>query len=207
MSPFVAKWILTCRHICTAEVSTPTVRGTLVVLQQLSITLGILISYWLEYGTQYIGGHRCAPDIPYSGGTPEKRTFDPIHDIGPNGCTGQSQAAWRIPFAVQIIPALVLGVGMLFFPESPRYCLMRRQENKALAALARLRRCHPDSEGLRHEFLAIKAEVLFDESIARDRHPGKSGASLYVAQYADLVSTWPSFKRLSIGCCIMFFQQ
>ncbi|KAK8092276.1 uncharacterized protein PG998_015108 [Apiospora kogelbergensis] len=190
-----------------SEVSTPAVRGTLVVLQQLSITLGILVSYWLEYGTQYIGGHRCAPDIPYSGGTPARPAFDPVRDVGPGGCTGQSQAAWRIPFAVQIIPALVLGVGMLFFPESPRYFLMRRKEDKALAALAQLRRCHPDTEWLRHEYLAIKSEVLFDESIARDRHPGKSGVSLYAAQCADLVSTWPSFKRLAIGCCIMFFQQ
>ncbi|KAK6825864.1 MFS glucose transporter mfs1 [Apiospora arundinis] len=190
-----------------SEVSTPTIRGTLVVLQQLSITLGILISYWLEYGTQYIGGHRCAPDIPYSGGTPEKRTFNPIKDVGPDGCTGQTQAAWRIPFAVQIIPALVLGIGMLFFPESPRYFLMRHQEDKALSALAQLRRCHPDTEWLRHEYLAIKAEVMFDESIDRDRHHGKGGVSLYLAQYAHLVSSWPSFKRLAIGCCIMFFQQ
>lgn len=69
------------------------IRGTLVVLQQLSITLGILVSYWLEYGTQYIGGHRCAPDIPYSGGTAAKPTFDPTRDVGPGGCTGQSDAA------------------------------------------------------------------------------------------------------------------
>jgi MFS family permease len=33
-----------------SEVSLPGIRGTLVVLQQLSITLGILVSYWLEYG-------------------------------------------------------------------------------------------------------------------------------------------------------------
>lgn len=130
-----------------------------------------------------------------------------MRDVGPGGCTGQSPAAWRIPFAVQIVPALVLGAGMLCFPESPRYCLMRGREDEALAALAQLRRCPPDTERLRPEFLAIKAEVLFDESMARDRHPGKGGAALYVAQYADLVSTWPSFKRLAIGCCIMFFQQ
>lgn len=40
-----------------SELSVPDIRGTLVVLQQLSITLGILVSYWLEYGTQYIGGN------------------------------------------------------------------------------------------------------------------------------------------------------
>ncbi|OAQ62826.1 MFS sugar transporter [Pochonia chlamydosporia 170] len=190
-----------------SEVSTPGIRGTLVVLQQLSITLGILVSYWLEYGTQYIGGTRCAPDIPYTGGTESNREFDPRHDVGPNGCTGQSDAAWRVPFALQIAPALILGIGMLFFPESPRFYLMRKSEEKALRALGKLRRVHPDSDSLREEYLAIKAEVLFDESVARDQFPGKSGASLYLSQYASLVSTWPSFKRLLVGSGTMFLQQ
>ena len=190
-----------------SEVSTPGIRGTLVVLQQLSITLGILVSYWLEYGTQYIGGHRCAPDIPYSGGTESEPAFDPVKDVGPDGCTGQSDAAWRIPFAIQIVPAIVLGIGMLFYPESPRFFLMRHQEDKALKALAQLRRVHPDTDSLRGEYLAIKAEVLFDESITRDRFPGQSGVRLYLSQHWALVSTWPAFRRLAIGSCIMFFQQ
>ncbi|RKK70584.1 hypothetical protein BFJ69_g11750 [Fusarium oxysporum] len=190
-----------------SEVSSPGIRGTLVVLQQLSITLGILVSYWLEYGTQYIGGHRCAPDIPYSGGTSDKRTFDPRYDVGPNGCTGQSEAAWRVPFALQIFPALVLGIGMIFFPESPRFYLMRHKEDQALAALAQLRQVHIDSESIRAEYLAIKTEVLFDESVSAEKFPGKKGLSLFAAQHVALVSTWPAFKRLAIGCCIMFFQQ
>ncbi|OAA69157.1 D-xylose-proton symporter [Cordyceps fumosorosea ARSEF 2679] len=50
---------------------------TMVSGKTVSITLGILVSYWLEYGTQYIGGVRCAPDVPYSGrGDPADRTFD-----------------------------------------------------------------------------------------------------------------------------------
>ncbi|EMT62849.1 Putative quinate permease [Fusarium odoratissimum] len=169
-----------------SEVSSPGIRGTLVVLQQLSITLGILVSYWLEYGTQYIGGHRCAPDIPYS---------------------GQSDAAWRVPFALQIFPALVLGIGMIFFPESPRFYLMRHKEDQALAALAQLRQVQVDSESIRAEYLAIKTEVLFDESVSAEKFPGKKGLSLFAAQHVALLSTWPAFKRLAIGCCIMFFQQ
>lgn len=190
-----------------SEVSVPGIRGTLVVLQQLSITLGILVSYWLEYGTQYIGGHRCAPNIPYSGGTRSHPTFNPLRDVGPHGCTGQSEAAWRVPFALQIVPALILGFGMLAFPESPRYFLMRRRDAQALAALAKLRRVSSQSESLRQEYLAIKAEVLFGETYAKERFPGKSGVSLYIAEYTSLVSTWPSFKRLAVGCCTMFFQQ
>ncbi|KAH6686943.1 general substrate transporter [Plectosphaerella plurivora] len=190
-----------------SEMSVPQIRGTLVVMQQLSITLGILISYWLEYGTQYIGGTRCAPDIPYSGGTEALPKFNPLNDIGPDGCTGQSAAAWRIPFAIQILPAVILGIGMIFFPESPRWYLMKHKEDKALAALARVRRVHPDTASLRTEYLAIKAEVLFDEAINRDRFPGKSGVSLFAAQHVALVSTWSAFRRLFIGCAIFFFQQ
>jgi MFS family permease len=190
-----------------SEVSLPGIRGTLVVLQQLSITLGILVSYWLEYGTQYIGGHRCDPSTPYSGGTASDPRFDPLNDVGPNGCTGQSDAAWRIPLGIQILPALILGAGMLFFPESPRFYVMNKQEEKALASLAKIRRVHPDSESLRTEFLAIKAEVLFDQSISRDKFPGKSGVSLFFAEYYSLLTTWSSFKRVFIASAIMFFQQ
>ncbi|KAI4630431.1 hypothetical protein J4E80_001366 [Alternaria sp. BMP 0032] len=190
-----------------SEVSTAGIRGTLVVLQQLSITLGILVSYWLEFGTQYIGGVRCAPDIPYTGGTAAEPAFDPRNDVGPNGCTGQSDAAWRVPFALQIFPGLVLGIGMLFFPESPRYYCMRDNEEAGVRALARVRRTSPDDEFLQKEYLSIKAEVMFEEQYNREKFPGKSGVSLYLSGYSTLFSTWPSFKRTAIGCCVMFFQQ
>lgn len=190
-----------------SEVSVPGIRGTLVVLQQLSITLGILVSYWLEYGTHYIGGVRCAPNISYTGGTSTTPTFNPTQDVGPSGCTGQSDASWRIPFALQIVPALILGVGMLFFPESPRFMLMKHRDDRALACLSKLRRMHVDNGAIRNEFLAIKAEVLFEEDYVQAHYPGKSGFSLAAAQYAALVSTWPAFRRLAIGCLTMFFQQ
>lgn len=190
-----------------SEVSVPRIRGTLVVLQQLSITLGILVSYWLEYGTHYIGGTRCDPSIPYTGGKPGDRTFDPYTDVGPNGCTGQTNASWRVPFALQIFPALILGIGMIFYPESPRWWLMTGKEERAFQSLARIRRVPTDDERLGHEFLAIKADVMFEDTIIKERFHGWSGARLFVAQYADLISSWPNFRRLIIGSAVMFFQQ
>jgi MFS family permease len=190
-----------------SEVSTAGIRGTLVVLQQLSITLGILVSYWLEYGTQYIGGTRCAPDIPYTSGTAAEPAFDPRADVGPNGCTGQSDASWRVPFALKIFPGLVLGIGMIFFPESPRYYCMRDNDEAGIQALARVRRSSPGDELLQKEYLAIKAEVIFEQQYAREKFPDRTGVSLYLAGYSTLFSTRPSFKRTAIGCCVMFFQQ
>jgi hypothetical protein len=61
-----------------AEIAPPEVRGALVGLQQLSITLGIMISFWIDYGTvsflcliflpqlinrlEFHRRHRCQPE-------------------------------------------------------------------------------------------------------------------------------------------------
>ncbi|KAJ0313357.1 hypothetical protein COL516b_000293 [Colletotrichum fioriniae] len=39
-----------------SELAPPNLRGSLVALQQLGITVGIMIAFWLDYGTQHIGG-------------------------------------------------------------------------------------------------------------------------------------------------------
>lgn len=40
-----------------SEISPPEVRGTLLVLEELSIVIGIVVSFWITYGTQYIPSH------------------------------------------------------------------------------------------------------------------------------------------------------
>ncbi|KAL4999855.1 general substrate transporter [Aspergillus recurvatus] len=185
-----------------SEVSVPEIRGGLVVVQQLSVTIGILVSYWIDYGTNYIGGTRCAPGVPYAG-----TSFDPYTDVPAQGCTGQSEASWRLPLAVQIAPAVVLGIGMLFFPDSPRWLLMQERDHEALSALSRLRRQDRDAPGLKNEYLEIRASIMLENGFARDKFPTLSGTRLHVAQYMSLLTTWARFRRLAIGCCVMFFQQ
>ncbi|KAJ9490406.1 hypothetical protein VN97_g2840 [Penicillium thymicola] len=190
-----------------SEVSIPEIRGGLVVLQQLSVTLGILFSYWIDYGTNYIGGTRCAPDTPYSGGTISSPIFDPYHDVPVGGCTGQSEVSWRLPLALQIVPAVILGIGMLFFPDSPRWLLMKERDDDSLHALSRLRRQDRDSPILLNEYLEIKASIMLENSFARDNFPNLAGFKLHVAQYMSFFTTWSRFRRLAIGCIVMFFQQ
>ncbi|KFY61242.1 hypothetical protein V496_05117 [Pseudogymnoascus sp. VKM F-4515 (FW-2607)] len=190
-----------------SEVSLPDIRGGLVVLQQLSVTIGILFSFWIDYGTHYIGGVRCAPDIPYSGGTSANPTFDPYNDVGPDGCTGQSDASWRIPLSLQILPAFILGIGMLFYPDSPRWLLMQDREEEGIATLARLRRKPADHPSVIAESLEIKATILLENTYIRENYPGMSGLRLDAAQYLSMVTKFSRFKRLAIGCCVMFFQQ
>lgn len=191
-----------------AETAPAGIRGALVVLQQLAITFGILISYWIDYGTNYIGGTRCDPDIPHSGGTKDKPKFDPVNDVNPKiGCTGQTTASWRIPIALQIFFALVLLVGMFFLPYSPRWLLSKDRDQEALNTLAKLRRAPTDDADVQEELAMIKAEVLFERSNIPEHLKGYSGVKLFFFHYYYILTTWPHFKRVFIGSALMFFQQ
>jgi hypothetical protein len=161
---------------------------------------------WLDYGTHYIGGIRCAPDIPYADGSSTNPTFNPRTDVGPNGCTGQwtppGECHWRCKLPLPWYSAW----GRWRSPSHHASCSCG-SEDQALASLSQLRRMHIDNALLHSEFLAIKAEVLFEEDHVRTHYAGKTSLSLMTAQYMTLVSTWPALRRLSIGCLIMFFQQ
>lgn len=49
------------------------------------------------------------------------------------------ERSWRVPVAIQIAFAGVLGLGMLLLPESPRYYVKRGRNDDALRSLCRLR--------------------------------------------------------------------
>lgn len=191
-----------------AEISSAKIRGSLVSLQQLAITFGILVSYWIAYGTSHIGGTRCAPEISYTGALLNGRpTFNPYTDVPPGGCTGQTQASWRIPLAFQIFPALCLGIGMLFMPYSPRWLVEKGREEEALEELSRLRRKPADNHSVRIEFLGIVAEVRFAREAMKEAHPDAGPIRQIINKYLALISSWPKSKRIIVGCLTMMFQQ
>ncbi|KIJ18533.1 L-arabinose isomerase [Paxillus involutus ATCC 200175] len=191
-----------------AEISSANIRGSLVALQQLSITLGILVSYWLAYGTSHIGGTRCAPGVPYTGpllnGSP---TFDPYNDVPAGGCTGQTQASWRIPVGFQMLPALCLGIGMTAMPYSPRWLMEQGREDEALQTLSLLRRKPANAVSVRYEFLEIKAEIRYAREATDLLYPGAGRFRRVANNYLALVASRPKFKRLAVGCLTMFYQQ
>ncbi|KAJ9618323.1 hypothetical protein H2203_009241 [Taxawa tesnikishii (nom. ined.)] len=78
-----------------AELSTAELRGLLVSFYQFATILGIMLSFWIGYGSNYIGG------------------------IG----DGQTDMAWRLPSIIQGIPAACLAIGIWWMPFSPRWLL------------------------------------------------------------------------------------
>ncbi|SJL05401.1 probable MFS sugar transporter [Armillaria ostoyae] len=168
-----------------AELAPPEVRGSLVALQQLAITFGIMVSFWIDYGTNYIGGTGA----------------------------GQSEAAWRIPLALQLGPAIVLGCGILFMPFSPRWLINQGRDEEALTVLSNLRALPKDDELVRIEFLEIKAQYLFEKEISEAKFPQYQDPSftsqfkLGLHGYLSLVLDRNLLWRVAVGSLTMFFQQ
>ncbi|KAI0685327.1 general substrate transporter [Cytidiella melzeri] len=169
----------------SAELAPPEVRGSLVALQQLAITFGIMVSFWIDYGTNYIGG------------------------------TGASQkeAAWRIPLALQLVPAIILGCGILFMPFSPRWLINQGRDEEALAILSKARDMPPESDVVQIEYLEIKAQYLFERETAALKYPqfqdGSFASSFKLGcyDYMSLLTIPTLLRRTMVGTLTMFFQQ
>lgn len=72
--------------------------------------------------------------------------------------------SYRIPIAVQFLWAIILGVGMFFLPETPRFFISRENEEGAKDSLRRLRRLPIDHPDLVEEYEEIKAAFEFEKT-------------------------------------------
>ena len=101
--------------------------------------------------------------------------------------------SYRIPVAVQFAWALVLFTGMIFLPETPRYCIKQNNPEKAARCLARLRRLDIDHPALVEELAEIRANHEYELSLGK-------------ASYLDCFRGG-MFKRLATGCLLQSLQQ
>ena len=134
-----------------SETSPARIRGALVSLNQLMITIGILVSYLID-------------------------------DV-----FATTQYTWRGMFAIGLVPAVILGVGLTFLPSSPRWLMARKREDDARDVLRRL---IPSSE----------IDTQIEEMRTSIANEAVSGG------WRDLGQPWikPAFL---MGIAIMFFQQ
>jgi len=70
--------------------------------------------------------------------------------------------SYRIPIAIQMAWALILGTGLFLLPESPRYFVKKGKVDKAIAVLARLRGQPADSEYIQQEISEIIANHEYE---------------------------------------------
>jgi len=85
-----------------SEMSPSRMRGSLVSLNQLAITIGIVISYLVDFGLSAFQG-------------------------------------WRYMLGLAAIPAIILGIGMLPLPDTPRWLISHNESDNARNVLKRIR--------------------------------------------------------------------
>jgi sugar porter (SP) family MFS transporter len=96
-----------------SEVSSARYRGRLATLQQIAIICGLFAAFLSNYLLAKFAGASVKP--LWSG-----------------------YEAWRWMFWVEVLPAALFLLALLFIPESPRYLAVKGRRDKAQAVLARL---------------------------------------------------------------------
>jgi sugar porter (SP) family MFS transporter len=143
-----------------SELAPKEIRGRLIALQQLMITIGIMVAFWVGAGTEKIEG----------------------------------QASWRIPLGIQIAPAIVLAIGAMFLPYSPRWLLSKGRNAEALRVLAQLHSAGDETNPLVvAEYEEIIAQIELERAVA-------------VGSYLELFQG-KLRRRMILGILIQIFQQ
>jgi len=96
-----------------AEIAPAKYRGALATVQQVAIIVGLFLSFLSNYELANISGS--AENILWW-------DFE----------------TWRWMFWMEIIPAVIFFVSLLFIPESPRFLVAKRKESKAEKVLSKL---------------------------------------------------------------------
>ncbi|KAJ9494373.1 hypothetical protein H2202_010156 [Exophiala xenobiotica] len=97
---------------------------------------------------------------------------------------------WRIPLAIQVIPAAVLAIGCwVWVPPSPRWLVQQDRHECAREVLARF---HGD-EAAELEMQEIAENVAFEKTVA-------------IAPWTDMFR-WPILRVTLLGAGVQFFQQ
>jgi hypothetical protein len=128
--------------------------------------------------------------------------------IGGTGAS-QSEAAWLVPICLQLFPALVLLVGIVFMPFSPRWLVHHGREDEARKVLATLRRLPPDHDLVELEFLEIKAQSMFEKRTTAEKFPNLrelTAMNIFKLQFVaigSLFKTKAMFKRVIVATVTM----
>ncbi|GME34568.1 putative high-affinity glucose protein [Neofusicoccum parvum] len=158
--------------IYISEIAPPNLRGTLLVLESISIVGGVVCSFWITYGTRSLPG----------------------------------EAAFRLPFGLQMVCSTLLGIGIHFYPYSPRWLALVNRPQEALKSLERLRRLPATDERVQIEHKGILSEVEMEKVVQEKRHPGAKGIKLEILGWLDLFRK-RSWRRTAVGMGVAFFQQ
>lgn len=155
-------------------------------MYQLFIVIGIALSFWVNYGMLIA------------------ETDDDINN----------QRIWRIPFALQHLPGILLVVTMFWEKESPRWLGEKGRWEDAKAVIARLARKSIDHPDVVFEADEIRADLEKNVSLSfkeQFKQATSSGKMFYRCSLPAIMWVYlfrlGVLKRLKHGLYRMFWQQ
>jgi len=112
-----------------------------------------------------------------------------------NYATGGRNDSWsyRIPIAIQFAWSLIIVIGLIFLPETPRFLIKQDKHEKAALALSKLRRLPADHPAIVEELSEIAANHRYEMTLSK-------------ATYLDCFKGTVG-KRLLTGCLLQALQQ
>ena len=106
------------------------------------------------------------------------------------GLPDSNSGQWRIPLGLQLIPAVLLGSLIMFFPESPRWLIDHGKHEKGLAVLAQLHsHGNQNDPWVVAEYEQIREQVAFEHETE-------------AKSYKELFVDKSCFRRLVIGTAL-----
>ena len=112
--------------------------------------------------------------------------------------SGSPDLTWRFPIAFQIIFALVVCIGMIWLPESPRWLLTRERYEEGEVVIAALRGLEIDDRETQ-----IQKAIIMD-SIKASGYAGRKGTPLKAVFTGGKTQ---HFRRMMLGVSSQFMQQ
>jgi len=113
-------------------------------------------------------------------------------------------ASYRIPIALQMLWALILGTGLFLLPESPRYYVKKGNLEKATHVLTRLRGEPEGSEYIQQELAEIVANHEYEMSVIPQGGYFSTWASCFTGGFSNPSS---NIRRTLLGISLQMMQQ
>ena len=105
---------------------------------------------------------------------------------------------------LQLIWALILGIGLFFLPESPRYFVKKGKLEQAASVLERLRDQPPGSELVQAELAEIVANHEYEMSVIPQSGYFSSWANCFKG---GLMNPSSNLRRTILGTSLQMMQQ
>ncbi|KAK2758976.1 hypothetical protein FQN54_003074 [Arachnomyces sp. PD_36] len=77
-----------------------------------------------------------------------------------------NEVQWRFPLSFQAVPAIILFIGLFWFPESPRHLIEKENYEEAMRVLRKLHYDGTNDDWIEKEFTEIKATITAELSVA-----------------------------------------